>query len=152
MTKLEIIRINKAIDLLEIDEYEQALNILSKISEDYNKMNNKKNKEIDEVVFVNNESLLISRYLFGKIIKINPKAKKPNFDMWAKEVDRMIEIDKRMINDIYIVIDWCQSDSFWQTNILSVKKLRKHFDSLYLKTIRPSKHDSRNILTDFMQS
>ncbi|MGR5914590.1 hypothetical protein ACT7DA_20990 [Bacillus pacificus] len=34
---------------------------------------------------------------------------------------------------IACVIDWCQNDDFWHTNILSADKLRKQFDQLFMK-------------------
>ena len=73
-----------------------------------------------------------SKYLFKKIRENNPKAKKPNFQVWAKNVDLMLRVDKRNIHDIKKIIDWCQQDSFWHTNILSTAKLRIQFDQLTL--------------------
>jgi hypothetical protein len=36
------------------------------------------------------------------------------------------------------VIDWCQADAFWRSNILSPGKLRKQFTALLLKANQPS--------------
>ena len=75
----------------------------------------------------------LSELLFNLILKNNPKAKKPNFQSWAKEIDLMIRIDKRRPDEIETVIRWCQTDDFWYANILSTVKLRKQFDQLTLK-------------------
>ena len=32
-----------------------------------------------------------------------------------------------------MMIDWCQRDEFWLTNIRSPEKLRKHYDTMYAK-------------------
>jgi hypothetical protein len=71
--------------------------------------------------------------LFKLILKRNPKYKQPNLQTWAKHIDRLIRLDKRTPAEIKAVIRWCQSDSFWQNNILSTEKLRKQFDQLQMK-------------------
>jgi hypothetical protein len=74
-----------------------------------------------------------SRYLFNKILENDPKAKPPNFQKWAHEIDLLVRIDKRNLDEIQSVIEFCQSDSFWKTNILSTEKLRKQFPKLFLQ-------------------
>jgi hypothetical protein len=73
--------------------------------------------------------------LFSLILKNNPKAKKPNLQTWSKNIDLMLRVDKRTAEDIEKVIRWCQSDTFWQSNILSTKKLREKFDQLFIKMV-----------------
>jgi hypothetical protein len=75
----------------------------------------------------------LSELLFSLILKNNPKAKKPNLQTWSKNIDLMFRVDKRTAEDIEKVIRWCQSDTFWQSNILSTKKLREKFDQLLVK-------------------
>ena len=68
------------------------------------------------------------------ILGNNPKAKLPqDYKVWALEVDRMIRLDKRTESEIEQVMDFSQKDDFWRSNILSVSKLRKKFDQLWLK-------------------
>ena len=52
---------------------------------------------------------------------------------WADEIDKLIRLDKAKVDDIAEVIQWCQKDDFWKANILSGKKLRKHFLGLSIK-------------------
>ncbi|AOE43777.1 helix-turn-helix DNA-binding domain protein [Gordonia phage SpeedDemon] len=52
---------------------------------------------------------------------------------WRDEARRLLDNDKIPESDIHAVIDWCQNDSFWKSNILSVPKLRKKFDTLKLQ-------------------
>lgn len=80
--------------------------------------------------------LKLARYLFSKI-KANYPSHKPLTEdqeqRWADNVRLMIKRDKRTPRQIYDVINWCQSDSFWRQNILSTAKLRKQFDNLVPK-------------------
>jgi len=75
----------------------------------------------------------LSKLLFEFILKINPKAKKPNFQTWAKHIDLAIRVDGRTPEELEQVIRWCQADDFWYSNILSTQKLRKQFDQLWVK-------------------
>lgn len=110
---------------------------------------NVKNKYI--YVETSNEYRL-SKYLFELIRKNNPTHKEPNLQSWAKHIDYMIRIDKRKVEDIELVITWCQSDEFWYKNILSTKKLREKYDQLFMqmkpkdqhiKSINKNKYDER---------
>lgn len=75
-----------------------------------------------------------AKYLFEKIKENNLKQKEPSsFDSWANNVRLMRERDNRTLQEIKDVIDWCQNDSFWKSNILSTAKLRQQFDQLYMK-------------------
>ena len=40
----------------------------------------------------------------------------------------MVELDERDIGKVGRMIEWCQKDSFWSSNILSAKKLREKYD------------------------
>lgn len=76
-------------------------------------------------------------YLIGKIKEELPNARVPDIDdlsdkqKWAVHVDRMRRLDKRTDEDITKVVNYATSNSFWKTNILSTKKLRDKFDTLY---------------------
>ncbi len=59
--------------------------------------------------------------------------RQPNLDRWTRDIDRMIRLDGRDPERIEAVMRWCQADPFWQSNILSAAKLRKHFDTLEMK-------------------
>lgn len=98
---------------------------------DKNDKNDKK-KELKPFVDTSNE-VRLSEKLLAFILEKNPNHKKPDIQSWARHVDLMLRVDKRQVEQIETVIDWCQSDSFWQNNILSTKKLREKFDQLFLK-------------------
>jgi len=71
--------------------------------------------------------------LYEHIKKRNPKQKEPNWQKWADDMRKTVELDNREINELTKVLDWCQQDDFWQNNILSPAKLRKQYDQLFLK-------------------
>jgi|GEM_PF-6293345 len=52
---------------------------------------------------------------------------------WAADIDRLIRLDGKLPEEIERVIRWCQSDSFWKSNILSGAKLREKWDHLQVK-------------------
>jgi hypothetical protein len=87
---------------------------------------------------LDSEEYQLSELLFGEIKKRNPNHKKPNLQNWAKDIDKMIRLDKRDTAITREVILWCQSDNFWQNNILSAVKLREKFDQLFMQMKKPS--------------
>jgi len=44
----------------------------------------------------------------------------------------MIDHDGRSEEQIHAAIDWCQTNEFWRSNILSMPKLREKYDQLRL--------------------
>lgn len=108
-----------------------------------------------EIYTSNSIEFRLANYLFNNILKNNPNHKKPDLQKWAKTIDLILRIDKRLPNDVKAIIEWCQNDTpdkqpdgdwkGWSSNILSVKSLRVKFDQLFLKmqesTFKP-KHDS----------
>lgn len=81
----------------------------------------------------NSDEFRLARLLFDLIRQRKPDYKEPDLQTWAKDINRMIRLDKREPAQIEKVIRWCQDDSFWQANILSTEKLRKQFDQLEIK-------------------
>ena len=87
----------------------------------------------------------LSELLLSLIITRNKHFKKPNIQVWAKDMDGILRLDKRPVEEIEKVVKWCQADTFWQNNILSPGKLRKQYDQLKMKMTQgasngPSKH------------
>ena len=78
--------------------------------------------------------IVLSEYLYQKILANDPKARDPNFQEWAGHIDKLMRIDGRTEQEIKQVIDFCQSDPFWKSNILSTKKLREKFSGLVIKS------------------
>jgi hypothetical protein len=153
ITKLTFIQIQQTLkrDLKKYEEYVERQRINGqkggrpekpKKPKPYlaNPLEPKKGDSVNDTVNVNDKDINIdsneyelSKLLFDLIKKRNPNHKQPDLKSWAKHIDLMIRIDKRTIDEIRGCINWCQQDPFWQNNILSTAKLRKQFDTLYLK-------------------
>ena len=85
----------------------------------------KKNIFVEDSIEFRLASLLLS-----EIKKRKNDFRQPNLQNWGKQVDLMIRLDHRKPDRIEKVIKWIQKDSFWDSNILSTKKLREKFDQL----------------------
>jgi hypothetical protein len=53
---------------------------------------------------------------------------------WGRQVDLMIRVDHRTVEEITFLVEWSQRDPFWKTVVLSMKKLREKFDQLTMKS------------------
>ncbi len=87
------------------------------------------------------EEFQLATLLRERILANNPNARVPGpspgqLARWSREFDLMLRVDKRAPPQIRAVIDWCQADSFWRANILSPRKLREKFDTLWLQMQR----------------
>lgn len=76
-------------------------------------------------------------YLWEKIKGNNPEHRKPDLQSWADDIRKMNQLDHRPFEKIHKMIDWCQIDTFWQTNILSASKLRSKYDTMAAQANRP---------------
>lgn len=56
---------------------------------------------------------------------------------WIDDMDKLMRIDLHSAEEVEAVINWCQQDSFWRSNILSPAKLRAKFDALKLRMPTP---------------
>ena len=98
----------------------------------------------NENEIINKDVYIISNILLGEIRKRKPDFKQPNIEKWAAEVDLMLRIDNRDVEQIKEVILWCQEDDFWKNNILSTAKLRKQYDQLVLKMLQNKKPEKKS--------
>ena len=74
-------------------------------------------------------------HLLADLIQRNdPKAKvDPASKRWRDAARLLIDNDRRTVDEIEQVIRWCQADQFWQSNVLSMPKLREKFQQLALR-------------------
>ena len=111
----------------------------SGVNQTQNKIREDKIRE--DVYDEQSDEMKLSTLLFDLVLNRNPNHKKPDINLWAIEMNKMIRIDKRSPEEIEKVIRWCQSDAGdgtgkwkgWQNNILSIKKLREKYDVLNIK-------------------
>lgn len=91
-----------------------------------------------KVFDVESDPYRLSILLRDLMLRNNARAKVPEatpegMAKWAVHIDRMLNIDKRTVDEVEQVIRWSQDDEFWMSNILSTKKLRDQFDKLWLR-------------------
>ncbi len=91
--------------------------------------NEAKKKKFDE----NSIEFRMSKYLYELIVERNPNHKEPNYQTWASYIDLLLRVDRRDLKEAVKILEFSQSDSFWQNNILSTKKFREKYDQLKLK-------------------
>lgn len=91
----------------------------------------KGNKEYPE------HTVELTNFLIERMKMNNPNAKIPeNLSRWHDDMEKLERIDKYDYLQIRSVIDWCQNDSFWKSNILSVPKLREKIGTLVMQMQR----------------
>ncbi len=89
----------------------------------------------------------LAKHLRQRILENLPTAKVPvdnQIQSWCRQFDLMLRVDNRDPPEVEAVIDWCQGDPFWRSNILSPKKLREKYDQLALKRKKPPEMVPRN--------
>jgi len=60
-------------------------------------------------------------------------SKRPNItNAWRTDARLLLDKDGRELATALRLIDWCQKDSFWKANILSMPKFRNKYDQLRL--------------------
>lgn len=84
----------------------------------------------------------LANYLDQKIKKYSKNVNaKP--DKWVDIFRLMRERDKRDPMEIKKMIEWVTNDVFWQSNILSAAALRKNYDRILLKMVKPNNQGRR---------
>ena len=92
------------------------------------------------------EPYKLAHYLREQILLRDPQTKVPAntleaLQSWSKDADRMIRLDHRDFAEAKELIKWCQQDSFWSSNILSMATFRKQYDKLKRQSGGKKKYD-----------
>lgn len=95
-----------------------------------------KTKKEKEVYSADSMQYQLAELLLVKILEHLPGFKRPDLQKWARGMDAILRLDKRPAEEVKAVILFAQGDSFWQANILSADKLRKHYDRLNSRRIQ----------------
>jgi len=99
---------------------------------------NEKKEKKEKKYSPHSDEWKLSALLLDGILERKPDFRRPEIPRWAQDMDGMIRLDGRSPERIEAVIRWCARDPFWSHNILSVAKLRKHFDRLELQMDGPA--------------
>lgn len=83
---------------------------------------------------------LLCELLGARIVANDAKAKPAVFsDRWLTDMRRLLTDRNDDWQEVQRIIDWCQADHFWRSNILAPGKLRAKFTQLGIKASTPSK-------------
>ena len=87
----------------------------------------------------------LARHLRAAILMRDQETKVPAetpkaLERWATEADRMIRLDGRDPHEAADLMTWCQQDSFWSANILSMSAFRRQYDRLKRQSARADPH------------
>lgn len=74
--------------------------------------------------------------LLAELVEANGSRRPAITQHWRDEARRMIDRDGIPLEDVLGAIRWSQADSFWCSNVLSMPKLRKQYDTLRLQAQR----------------
>ncbi len=90
------------------------------------------------------QARFLSQFLFDECRRIDEKfgigKDRVTVERWAKDIEKLIRIDKRTFYEVKEVIAWAKSHHFWTVNIMSGVKLREKFPRLYTQ-MRKEKQD-----------
>ncbi len=99
-----------------------------------------KSKSISKLISYSPKSLELAKFLYKLIKDNNPDwYVKPNWDTWAKDIDKIIRLDNRTYEQVKFMIEWVQADDFWSQNVLSPSKLREKFNDLVVRAKQTKK-------------
>lgn len=125
------------------------------VMQEENRIDEKRKEEIKEVPLTESQKDAsdVSLYLENKVRSNNPKAR-INITTWSKDIDLAIRIDKRTKSELIDCINWIYTDagSFWQANILSGKKLREKYDTIFIQMTRPSNSNKQKDRSAFTKT
>lgn len=67
---------------------------------------------------------------------------------WQNAARLLLDSDRRGFQEAQSLIDWCQRDPFWKSNILSMPKFRQKYDTLRLQSQRATNGGTTNRAED----
>jgi hypothetical protein len=109
-------------------ELEQGWNNNNNVNKD--KKVKKKDSSPKQVYDEESIPYKLAKYLCESIKKNLPEYKDPNFQSWADDMRKIVELDNRDHKQVAKVIKWIQTDNFWWKNIMSPATLRKQYDRM----------------------
>lgn len=122
---------------------ESGIIMQDKIRLDKNRKDNLVKATHDKKFNFNQDHFNFADAMLKKIKLVAPAVKSANLESWANDIRLLCENDGVDIREAWSVFKWANSDSFWQTNILSASKFRKQYAQLSAKM--PKQQPQRTI-------
>jgi phage replication O-like protein O len=82
------------------------------------------------IYFCESQPYQLSELLLEKIRAYKPDYKTPNLQRWAEQMEAILTIDKRPLDEVRAVIEFAVSDNFRQNKTPNVIKLRHQYDEI----------------------
>jgi hypothetical protein len=120
-------------------EQNASKTLLEKIRED-------KNKELNVTDEIRNDVLTLCEFLSDKIEDNGSKRPTPN-KQWYDAARLLLDRDGRDYIEAKQLIIWCQENTFWRANILSMPKFREKYDQLRLQREKELTPDPYAVVT-----
>jgi len=80
------------------------------------------------------EDLRLAQWIFSLVSVIDGSAKEPSWASWSNDI-RLLRESKNCTHRIIAeTFKWANCDGFWQTNVLSPYKLRRHWENIFPKS------------------
>lgn len=108
-------------------------------------------EEYSVAILLCDEAREVAEYLYKRILDSQPTFKKPNIEVWAKDIDKAIRLDGRNKEQLIKCIDWIYTTDkgrFWIPNILSGKKLREKFDTMKIQASQKTQTQQKTAMVD----
>lgn len=123
------------ITIVNVDNnsFNASNNTQSKVNESKEKKNPQSTPKEQTTFHNDSNEMKLAHYMYKKILKNCPNAKKPNFQSWAKTFNLMLNKDKLLYDDVNEMIGFAAWHPFWKSNILSPNKLRDKWATLYIQ-------------------
>lgn len=126
-------------DKMAVSEHDKmAVPITREYTENTTENTTEKEKSRKQVYDESSIHYQLAKLLYEKILVDDPSFKEPNLQTWSDHIRLMMERDGRTAKQIEYLIEWSQNHTFWNSHILSTKKLREKATTL-IKQIKAEK-------------
>ena len=71
---------------------------------------------------------------------------------WVSDIDKLIRIDEKTVEQVEAAIRWSQADSFWSSNIHSPAALRKQYEKMRLQAQRSKSSKGVDVVRDYINN
>jgi hypothetical protein len=71
---------------------------------------------------------------------------------WIGDIDKLIRIDEKTVEQVEAAIRWSQADSFWSSNIHSPAALRKQYEKMRLQAQRSKSSKGVDVVRDYINN
>lgn len=69
---------------------------------------------------------------------------------WISDIDKLIRIDEKSVEQVEAAIRWSQNDSFWSSNIHSPAALRKQYEKMRLQAQRTKTSKGVDVVKEYI--